>query len=129
MMGALVGWDTSTLTLTVIGSTMLESRISFFRRRGLALAMTAGVIAVAGVGLFALQATRTWEPLQPAATLHEPSDLVSLVDQADERFSLQQLRGRTVVLNFIFTHCQTSCPLQVQALVGVQRALRQGGGR
>jgi protein SCO1 len=87
------------------------------------IAAAACVAAAVGFAAFAYRATSVWEPSQPAASVHEPSDLVSLVDQAKRPFSLRALEGRTVVLSFIFTHCQTSCPLQTQALVGVQRAL------
>jgi len=84
----------------------------------LACALSAIVIAA-----LLLRIESTWTPAQPAPSLTQPSDLVSLVDQANEPFSLQQLKGRTLVVTFIFTHCQTSCPLQVQALTRVQRAL------
>lgn len=39
-----------------------------------------------------------------------------LIDQRGEPFAMQQLRGKTVVLNFIFTHCPGICPLQTGAL-------------
>lgn len=43
--------------------------------------------------------------------------------QSEVAFSFQRLRGRTIVMNFIFTHCAASCPLQVRALTAVQHAL------
>jgi cytochrome oxidase Cu insertion factor (SCO1/SenC/PrrC family) len=52
-----------------------------------------------------------------------PRELKSLVDQNGARFSFEQLKGRTVVMNFIFTSCPVSCPLQTSALAAVQRAL------
>lgn len=88
------------------------------RRRVVAL-VAAGLMAAA----LALQARGAWKPAPPAAAPHDPSDLVSLVDQEERPFALQKLKGRTLVVSFIFTQCQTSCPLQVQALSGVQRAL------
>ena len=85
------------------------------------------VVACAAVALGVVAASFQWEgawqPALPAASPEVPSDLVSLVDQENAPFSLQQLKGRTQVVTFIFTHCQTSCPLQVQALTLVQRAL------
>jgi len=93
-------------------------------RRVLAVVAAAScALAAVGFSAFAFQAKRPWQPSQPAASPGDPRDLTSLVDQEGEPFSLQKLQGRTVVLNFIFTHCQTSCPLQVQALTAVQRAL------
>lgn len=82
------------------------------------------VIAVAGLVIaLASQARGPWEPSQPAASPRAPSDLLSLVDQDNRPFSLTALEGRTLAVSFIFTHCQTSCPLQAQALAGVQRVL------
>ena len=78
---------------------------------------------VAAAGIFAFRAEGAWQPAQPAAAPKTPSDLISLVDQMNRPFSMKALEGRTVAVSFIFTHCQTSCPLQVQALTGVQRAL------
>ena len=40
----------------------------------------------------------------------------SLVDQHDKRLSLAELRGRPVVLTFVFAHCETMCPLIVERL-------------
>lgn len=87
------------------------------------VATLAGAVVAAGFVAFAFYMEGAWTPAQPAATPTAPSDLVSLVDQESRPFSLRSLSGRTVVVSFIFTHCQTSCPLQVQALAGVQRAL------
>lgn len=49
--------------------------------------------------------------------------LTSLVDQSGRPFSFAQLGRQTVVLNFIFTRCPSSCPTQVRALTAVQKAL------
>ena len=38
----------------------------------------------------------------------------TLVDQEGEQVSLSRLKGRPVVLTFVFAHCQTMCPLLVQ---------------
>lgn len=59
----------------------------------------------------------------PAAGMTSANDLKSLTDQDGNRFSFAGLTGHTVVMNFVFTHCPVSCPLQTQALSAVQRAL------
>jgi protein SCO1/2 len=46
-----------------------------------------------------------------------------LLNQRGEPFAMDQLRGESVVLNFIFTHCPGICPLQTQALRRVRAAL------
>lgn len=52
-----------------------------------------------------------------------------LVDQDGHSFRLEELRGQTIVLNFIFTHCPAACPMQTQALrrvaEGLPKAIRQ----
>ena len=40
----------------------------------------------------------------------------SLVDQHGDTLSLGRLRGRPVLLTFVFAHCQTLCPLIVETL-------------
>lgn len=65
-------------------------------------------------------------PVQPAAALPSfvsPFQLATLVDQEGRRFSFADLKGKTVVMNFIFTHCPVSCPAQTRALTMIQRAL------
>ena len=91
-------------------------------RRGLVIA-AAGACVLAGVSFLALHARGDRRPSPAQRPPQYPSDLTSLVDQDGNRFSFERLNGRTVLMNFIFTHCQTSCPLQTQALTGVQRAL------
>ena len=45
----------------------------------------------------------------------------ALVDQENERFDSTQLRGKVVVLNFIFTTCTDVCPLFTANLAQLQR--------
>jgi cytochrome oxidase Cu insertion factor (SCO1/SenC/PrrC family) len=40
----------------------------------------------------------------------------ALVDQHGDTISLSRFRGRPVVLTFVFAHCQTMCPMLVQAI-------------
>jgi protein SCO1/2 len=79
--------------------------------------VAATLCALAGAG------SQGFQPSQPAASPQHPNDLTSLVDQNEVAFSLGQLRDRTIVMNFIFTHCAASCPLQLRALTAVQAAL------
>ena len=45
----------------------------------------------------------------------------SLRDQDGRTVSSADLRGKVVVLDFIYTHCPDACPLQTEKLAGVQR--------
>jgi protein SCO1/2 len=46
-----------------------------------------------------------------------------LVDQRGEPLSLSDLRGRAVLLDFVFTRCPGPCPILTTAHVGLQRSL------
>jgi protein SCO1 len=46
----------------------------------------------------------------------EPAPDFSLIDQHGARVSLSDFKGRTVVLTFVFAHCQTMCPFVVATL-------------
>jgi protein SCO1/2 len=45
-----------------------------------------------------------------------PAPEFALVDQHGATLSLGRLKGRPVVLTFVFAHCQTLCPLVVETL-------------
>lgn len=53
-------------------------------------------------------------PEYPRRTDAAPA--LTLVDQHGERISLGSFRGRPVVLTFVFAHCQSLCPLLVEAI-------------
>jgi protein SCO1/2 len=48
--------------------------------------------------------------------LSGPAPDFTLVDQRGVRISLAGLRGRPVVLTFVFAHCQALCPVVIQTL-------------
>lgn len=47
-------------------------------------------------------------------------------DQDGRAFQFDRLRGRVVLVNFVFTACSTVCPLQTAALVDLRRRLAPG---
>jgi len=53
--------------------------------------------------------------------LTAPAPDFSLVDQHGDALSLGRLKGRPVVLTFVFAHCQTLCPLVVDTLKQASR--------
>jgi protein SCO1/2 len=57
------------------------------------------------------------------AAAAEPAPLFSLTDQDGIPRSLPALRGRTVLLDFIYTHCPGPCPTITARHVAVQRGL------
>lgn len=100
-------------------------------RLALALALTAGcaLAAVIGVSVAArggsggaaaddrgLQLVNGWAGATRPAGI-PPADF-SLLDQDGKRASLAAYRGRPVVLTFLYSTCEDSCPTQVQAIRG-----------
>jgi protein SCO1/2 len=55
--------------------------------------------------------------------LSKPAPALDLVNQAGETVSIDDFRGRPVLLTFAFAHCQTICPVLVQTLKGAARDL------
>jgi protein SCO1/2 len=100
----------------------------------LALATAAGIGAGAGAHLLlssgsapaAASATQgspfhgqaTW-----AAGVRPAPAITTLRDQSGARFSLSSLRGRTVAIEFLDSHCKSECPLAGRALAASDRAL------
>lgn len=77
-----------------------------------------------GAGLVGCRNVRTAQPPPPPApSFASPFALTTLMDQDGRRFSFAALKGKTVVMNFIFTHCPVSCPAQTRALTLIQQAL------
>ena len=51
----------------------------------------------------------------------------TLTDEAGQRVSLRQYRGKVVILGFIDAECQTICPLTTQAMLDAKRSLGAAG--
>lgn len=78
-----------------------------FARRG---ARVAAAVVLAGS---ALSATAQPAPLRG----------LTLQDQAARRMDAAAYRGRTLLLNFVFTGCSTTCPTQTLELAALRRSL------
>ena len=91
-------------------------------RRALCLGASAMVFSGLGAAVDAATAGRNWLP-QPVL----PD--VPLLDQDGRPVRLQQglIDGRTVVINFMFTGCQTVCPPQTALLREALRRLSERG--
>jgi protein SCO1/2 len=83
-------------------------------RRSISVIISASAVVLGLLG-WALSAIG-----RPAAGASGGSALVS---QEGKAFSLQETRGKTTVLSFMFSHCPSICPLQTRALKDVQSAL------
>lgn len=56
-----------------------------------------------------------------------PAPAASLTDAAGKPFRLEALRGKAVVVSFVYTTCNGSCPATTFNLVRAQRSLREAG--
>jgi protein SCO1/2 len=78
------------------------------------------VVALAAAVLFANGRAAT----QPASDVLEggqidmPAYDFSLVDQNGQRTSLSQYRGQVVILSFMYSTCQNTCPVEAQQIRG-----------
>jgi protein SCO1/2 len=56
-----------------------------------------------------------------------PAPTVSLTDAAGRPFSTDSLRGKAVLVSFIYTTCNGSCPATTGNLYRIQQTLREAG--
>ncbi len=56
-----------------------------------------------------------------------PAPHVALIDTEERPFQLDQRRGKAVVVSFIYTTCNGSCPATTHNLYRVQQALKDAG--
>jgi protein SCO1/2 len=109
-----------TMSFDVASAELLEgvtvgARVQFtLERRGTRLRITALEVVEPG----AAGETGSIAPAPP-----EDAFNFRLVDQRGEPLSLADLRGRAVLLDFVFTRCTGPCPILTTAHVGVQRKL------
>ena len=56
--------------------------------------------------------------------MNEPAPPFELSDPDGHQVGLKELRGKIVVLNFIYTRCPDICPLQTERLAEIQRMIK-----
>ncbi len=93
-----------------------------------------GVIVL--VGLILLTAwhglgLKTWRGAQPARPLEELGKFgsaphFSLLERSGEAINLSELQGQIWVVDFIYTNCQDTCPLQSAEMARLQKELSGG---
>lgn len=59
-----------------------------------------------------------------APSFYENFAGMRLLDQGGKTLQLPALKGRVVLINFIFTGCSTVCPVQTHALAELQRQMK-----
>jgi protein SCO1/2 len=88
----------------------------------LLLALTAAAtVRVAGATGRPAPAAMLPDPAYPR--LDRPAPPLDLVDQDGAPVTLERFRGRSVVVAFVYGHCQTVCPLVVEDVLRARRLL------
>jgi protein SCO1/2 len=92
-----------------------------------ALPLIAAVLLAAGCGSSQAKVEAPPQPKQTFAggelTPPRPAPAISLQDASGRRFTLSALRGRYVLVTFLYTHCPDVCPLIASNLNTVLRTL------
>ncbi len=98
----------------------------------LALGMVAALVVAGGWSVAARVRDAGREPFSTGAErdiatqltrLHDIPPAMALTDQSGRGVTLEQFRGRPVVVAFAFAHCQTVCPLIVADVLAAQQRL------
>jgi len=84
--------------------------------------LTAGILVVLALFIWAAPSSgRSTPPPFPVSGRAAPD--FTLTDQQGRRVRLAELRGRLILLNFIYTNCADVCPVTTAMLTRVQRGL------
>lgn len=86
------------------------------------------ILTLSSTNLSAHEPERANTTPNNAAAVDVQAPDFTLSDQDNRRFDSTQLRGKVIVLNFVFTTCTDVCPLFTANLVQLQRKLRDRYG-
>jgi protein SCO1/2 len=94
----------------------------------------AGLAALLSIGMLALWFSHgTWPGRAGSdrrlGAAYFPDVVLTTEDGKDVRFYSDLIKGKTVAINFIYSHCGFSCPLETARLAQVQRLLGDRLGR
>ena len=83
-----------------------------------------GVIVRVGVGdTRSFASSPTEEVAVQLNRLNDVPKPIALVDQSGRTVTLEQFRGRPVLVTFAYAHCETVCPVLVSEVLGARDAL------
>jgi protein SCO1/2 len=85
----------------------------------------ASVLASVAVALVAAPSPLSNDGTELADIGPAPASNVALTDQEGKPFSLDRLRGKAVIVSFVYTTCNGTCPATTASLARVQKALKQ----
>ena len=97
-------------------------RLTLIVALGLLFAAVAVIVAFAGGDEQVASRTGFEGSLRPPDLRAQP--LTGLVDEEEQPLSLSRYRGRVVVMTFMYTTCEDTCPLTAQQIRGALDDLR-----
>jgi protein SCO1/2 len=125
------------VTLLIIGGDVVTSSLrTLGSHRGgrgalsaLGLLLAAGMVAagarVARASARSMGAQAPTDEASLAVRLDGPAPQFGLVDQRGRTVTLEQMRGRVVVVGFAYAHCETVCPVVVREVLRARSLLAE----
>ena len=108
-------------------------RAAMYRVSGQLVVGAAAALLIAGVlGVVVRVRVADARPFATSSTeevagqlnrLNDAPKPISLVDQSGRMVTLEQFRGRPVIVTFAYAHCETVCPTLVSEVLGARDAL------
>jgi cytochrome oxidase Cu insertion factor (SCO1/SenC/PrrC family) len=104
--------------------------------RRIAVSITFALLMAAGQGRAPAHEVGQAAPIgtSPSAIANHPSLAIikaapdfTLLDTKDHRLTLSRLRGRTILVSFIYTTCKTTCPLLTYRMALLADRLKHAG--
>ena len=95
---------------------MIDVRIRYFIR-------ILGIVSVAAMLTLSACGNREARGDYPAANGNNCLPNVSLIDQHGSTFSLASLRGKPVLVDFIYTSCASTCPMLTAKIAAIAHQL------
>ena len=83
--------------------------------------------ALLGASLIAVTQTADSTPL-PATSIYRIPPL-TLVDQDGHSFSFASLAGKPRLLGMFYASCQMACPIEIETIKQIERAVAKAGGK
>ena len=59
----------------------------------------------------------------------ENAPLIDLVNQEGKKVTNDDLKGKVVLVNFIYTHCEESCPIMMHKFMDIEKELKEHLGK
>ena len=100
-------------------------RLSKFFALGVGFASIAGIDAPAGAHSLTSVEDQLREDERYLQLMNQPAPQFTLEDAYGNEVSLDDFKGKVVVLNFVYARCKDECPLHSRSIASVQNQINQ----